>query len=234
MTSTDRTFVRDQYEFEDRLETRRAVWRGDSHGRQPQDVAAASIASVAPTSILEVGCGTGEFAARLLGEHPTATLVATDQSMRMVNLTRKGGVDARVADVMDLPFDDARFDVVVAMWMLYHVPDLYRALAQVRRVLRPGGLFVAATNGDEHLADLLREAGGDRLITQFSIENGRAALETHFDYVKQSYLATRAVFPDHASAQSYLATFDAGLGEALPLFDGGREYAGATCVFTAW
>jgi len=150
MTSTDRTFVRDQYESEDRLETRRAVWRGDSQGRQPQDVAAASIASVAPTSILEVGCGTGEFAARLLGEHPTATLVATDQSMRMVNLTRKGGVDARVADVMDLPFDDARFDVVVAMWMLYHVPDLYRALAQVRRVLRPGGRLVLV---DENFDD---------------------------------------------------------------------------------
>ena len=234
MTFTDPASVREHYSSEDRLETRLAVWRGDSEGRQPQDLAAASIGSEAPNEILEVGCGTGAFAARLLSELPAATLIATDQSMRMVELTRQRGVDARVADVMDLPFGDATFDVVVAMWMLYHVPDLEGALAQVRRVLRPGGLFVAATNGDEHLADLLGEAGGDRLITQFSLENGRAALARHFGHVERSEVATRAVFPDHASAQAYLATFDPRLAEALPAFDGGREYAGAGCVFTAW
>ena len=74
----------------------------------------------------------------------------------MVELTRERGVDARVADAMDLPFEDASFDAVVAMWMLYHVPDLDVALAEVRRVLRPGGLFVAVTNGDAHMAGLLR------------------------------------------------------------------------------
>jgi SAM-dependent methyltransferase len=145
---------------------------------------------------------------------------------------------------MDLPFADASFDVVVAMWMLYHVPDLHAALAQVRRVLRPGGLFVAATNGDGHLADLMAEAGGDQLITQFSSENGNAALAAHFDHVEQAQIATRAVFADHRAAQAYLATFDqqpgekagahAGLSQRLPMFEGEREYAGATSVFTAW
>ena len=234
MTFTDQASVRESYESEGRLQTRLAVWRGDVQGRHPQDVAAAAIASVGPTSILEVGCGTGVFAARLLAEHPASTLIATDQSTRMVELTRDRGVHARVADVMDLPFGDATFDVVVAMWMLYHVPDLAGALSQVRRVLRPGGLFVAATNGDEHLADLLGEAGGDRLVTQFSLENGRAALTAQFEHVGRSDLATRAVFADHGGAQAYLATFDAGLADALPPYDGGREYAGASCVFTAW
>jgi len=234
MTFTDPASVREHYESEGRLETRRAVWRGDSLGRQPQDVAAAAIASVAPASILEVGCGTGAFAARLRSEHPGARLIATDQSRRMVELTRERGVDARVADVMDLPFGDGSFDVVAAMWMLYHAPGLAGALEQVARVLRPGGLFVAATNGDEHLADLLTDAGGDRLITQFSRENGGAALATQFDHVERSDLATRAVFADHAGAQAYLATFDPGLADALPHFEGEREYAGASCVFTAW
>ncbi len=213
-------------------EIRRAVWHGDSKGRQPQDLAAAAIAAVAPTSILEVGCGTGVFAARLLKEHPTARLIATDQSARLVALTHERGVDARIADLMALPFDDASFDVVVAMWMLYHVPDLQGALAQVRRVLRPGGLFMAVTKGDQHMAGLLREAGGDPWITQLSSENGSQALATHFDHVEQSHIATRAVFPDHASAQAYLASFDPDLAAALPVFAGEREYAGATCVFT--
>ena len=94
------------------------------------------MASVAADMTFEIGCGIGEFAVGLLSVHANATLIETDQSMRKVDLRRKGGVDAPVADVMDLPFDEEQLDVVVAMWMPHHVPDLCRALGQVRRVLR--------------------------------------------------------------------------------------------------
>jgi ubiquinone/menaquinone biosynthesis C-methylase UbiE len=149
----------------------------------------------------------------------------------LVQLKRERGVEAQVADVMNLPFDDASFDVVAAMWMLYHVPDLDGALTQIRRVPGRGGLFVAVTNVDEHMAGLLREAGGDPLITTFSTETGSASLARHFDRVEQTDLATRAMFADHSGAQPYLATFDTALAAALPVFSGGREYAGATSVF---
>lgn len=188
-------------------------------------MAAAAIAAADPERLLEVGCGTGAFAERLTAENPTCSIVATDQSARLVELTAARGVDAHVADVMHLRFPDASFDIVVAMWMLYHVPDLDRGLAEVRRVLRPGGTFVAATNGDNHLAQLLVDAGGQPLVTQFSTENGAAALSRHFDDVHQSDLATLAMFPDHASACAYLATFDESLAANLPPFDGPREYA---------
>lgn len=48
----------------------------------------------------------------------------------------------------------------IDMAVTYHVADLHRALTEVRRVLRPGGLFVSVTNGDRHLAALLADAGG--------------------------------------------------------------------------
>ena len=134
------------------------------------------------------------------------------------------------ADVMALPFLDDSFDVVAAMWRLYHVPDLHEGLAEIRRVLRPSGALVATTNGDKHLAELLTEAGGAPLITQFSTENGSAALHRHFDHVSQTELATQAVFCDHAQASAYLATFDDTLAASLPPFEGPREYAGATSV----
>ena len=85
--------------------------------------------------------------------------------------------------MQDLPFGDESFDVVAALWMLYHVADVDKALAQIRRVLRPGGLFVAVTNGDGHLADLRREAGGDAEVTGFSTQNGEAQLRAHFTEV---------------------------------------------------
>ena len=229
----DPEVVRDQYADESRLEIRRSVWRPTTDGTTPQDVAAAAVAAAHPTRLLEVGCGTGAFAERLAAENPGCSIVATDQSFRFVDLTGARGVEARVANVMDLPFPDTSFDVVVAMWMLYHMSDLDRGLAEVRRVLRPGGTLVAATNGDGHLADLLVDAGGQPLVTQFSTENGAVALGRHFADVHQTDVATRAVFPDHASACAYLATFDESLAAGLPAFGGAREYAGATSVFLA-
>ncbi|HET6625127.1 MAG TPA: methyltransferase domain-containing protein [Nocardioidaceae bacterium] len=225
--------VASQYRDETRLETRRAVWQPYAGTPGPHDLAADAVRATRPRRILEVGCGTGGFAQRLAAENPATAVVATDRSPRLVELAAKRGVDAAVADVQHLPFGDAELDVVVAMWMLYHVPDLDLALHEVRRVLRPGGVFVAVTNGEDHLAQLLAEAGGGPMITQFSSENGGEVLARHFDEVRRDDVATRAVFESHAEARAYLATFDEVLAERLPTYQGPREYAGATSVFRA-
>ena len=64
------------------------------------------------------------------------------------------------------------------------------------------------TNGDEHVAGLRRDGGGGPVVTQFSTQNGEAALARHFDHVSREDLATRAVFPDHAAAE-VVACFEA-------------------------
>jgi SAM-dependent methyltransferase len=229
---SDPDHVREQYATEDRLVTRRAVWHPTDDGLDPETEALRAIdrALVGDARVLEVGCGTGAMAERIHAL-PGVTLVATDFSPRFVELTAARGVDARQADICYLPFEDDAFDVVFAGWMLYHVRDLERALNEVRRVLRPGGTFVAVTNGNDHLADLRREAGGKPEVTQFSSETGESVLRRRFDDVRRHDLATRAVFPDHATAQAYLDSN----GEALvlPPFDGQREYAGAVTVFEA-
>ena len=229
----DADAVRAQYASEDNLQTRRSVWRPTADGRDPVEVAAAVVRASGARAILEVGCGTGVFADRLRTENPEATVIATDQSERLVELTADRGVDARVADVQDLPFPDASFDLVAAMWMLYHVPDLDRGLAEIRRVLRPEGRFLAVTNGNESLAQLRRDAGGEALVTQFSSENGEEALRRHFGHVSREDLDTRAVFPDHAAAVAYLETLPTETAWRLPPFDGPREYAGHVTLFVA-
>ena len=229
----DRDVVRRQYATETNLETRRSVWRPTADGRDPVEVAASVVRASGPRSVLEVGCGTGAFAERMTAENPEATVIATDQSARFVELTATRGVDARLADVQDLPFADGSFDLVAALWMLYHVPDLDQGLAEVRRVLRPGGRFLAVTNGDEHVADLRREAGAAPVVTAFSSENGEESLGRHFDEVRREDLRTRAVFPDHATAVAYLESSNEGLGPGLPHFEGPRVYAGHVTVFVA-
>lgn len=233
MSITDHAFVQQQYADEGNLETRRAIWWPDADGRDPATEALAAIVAAHPHSILEVGCGTGAFAARIQAALPDAALVATDQSERFVVLTRERGVRAKHADVESLPLTDDSVDVVAAMWMLYHVADLDRGLAEIARVLRPGGLLVAATNGDRHLADLREAAGGAALLTEFSRENGADRLAPHFVDIARQDFATRAVFADHAQAMAYLASSHEDVAWDLPWFDASREFAGASSVFTA-
>ena len=65
---------------------------------------------------------------------------------------------------MEIPYEAHSFDAVIANMMLYHVPDIDRALAQIRRVLKPDGWFACAMNGErgmdaQALCDVTRENG---------------------------------------------------------------------------
>jgi ubiquinone/menaquinone biosynthesis C-methylase UbiE len=230
--------VREQYATEDNLATRTSVWQPGPSGTDPHELVLKEVRSALPANrgmrdVLEVGCGTGVFAERLLRELPGVALLAVDQSPRFVELTRERGVPAQVQDVQHLLAGDASYDVVLALWMLYHVPDLNRALAEVRRVLRPGGRFVAVTNGDEHTADLRREAGGDAVRTTFSSENGEASLRRHFETVTRQDIETRAVFADRATALAYLESSNEEIAWSPPEDGWPREYAGYPTVFIA-
>ena len=113
---------------------------------------------------LDAGCGTGAFLVPLARR-------LTPQGARVIGLDLAEGTlgQARarvqveglpviciIGDVEALPFDDGSFDLVLANYMLYHVPNLEQAIAELRRVLRPGGVLLAATNGEGHMRDLWR------------------------------------------------------------------------------
>ena len=131
--------------------------------------------------VLEVGCGSGEMAERLHAL-PGVSLVATDYSDDLVELAAARGVDARQADICYLPFDPASFDVVYAGWVLDHVRDIQRALAEVRRVLRPGGTFVAVTAAEDTTTGQRRH--------RFSSETAERLLSSRFDDVRRQDLET--------------------------------------------
>lgn len=228
---TDPAFVRDQYSTEAGLTTRASIWHPTAEGLTPHDVVLAGLRAALPRQVLDVGCGTGALAERISNEL-RCEVTGVDQSERMVELTAARGIRALVADAGDLPFDDDTYDAVLAAWMLYHVVDLDRALSEIRRVLRPGGVFIAVTNGDDHLADLLAAAGEEKVPSQFSRENGEDSLRRHFDHVDAEHLHTRAI-ADHDQASRYLASSSRHVAAQLPPYNGSREFTGAVTVFTA-
>jgi ubiquinone/menaquinone biosynthesis C-methylase UbiE len=231
MRIDDPAHVREQYLTEDNLETRRSVWHPTADGRDPTTEALAAIVADNPLRILEVGPGTGMFAARLAAALPDASLATIDQSEHFVEMTRARAIDSRLGDAQDLPYADASFDVVAAMWMLYHVADVDRALAEMRRVLRPGGLLVAVTNGDGHVADLRREAGGQPIVTEFSSQNGEQRLRRHFSEVSRTDLVPQAIFLDRAAALAYLRSSEEPVEWRLGEFDEPRAYDGEATIF---
>jgi ubiquinone/menaquinone biosynthesis C-methylase UbiE len=96
--------------------------------------------------ILDAGCGAGPLSARL--RERGAEVAGFDSSAAMVDLARKrlgDDVDLRVAALGEpLPYDDASFDDVVSSHVLHYLEDWGPALAELRRVLRPGGRLIVA------------------------------------------------------------------------------------------
>jgi demethylmenaquinone methyltransferase/2-methoxy-6-polyprenyl-1,4-benzoquinol methylase len=95
--------------------------------------------------LLDLGTGTGDLATEAWRRDPTARVVAGDFTLEMMRVGRDrlgrplawAGVDA-----LNIPFPDATFDAVVSGFLLRNVVDVPRALAEQRRVLRPGGRIV--------------------------------------------------------------------------------------------
>jgi NADH dehydrogenase [ubiquinone] 1 alpha subcomplex assembly factor 5 len=102
---------------------------------------------------LDLGCRTGTMARVLQGRKGIEALIASDLSPDMV---RQAGRPAIAADEELLPFADASFDLVVSNLSLHWVNDLPGALIQLRRALKPDGLFVGAILGGETLFELRR------------------------------------------------------------------------------
>ena len=156
----------------------------------------------ANAQVLELGCGPAKFWTENVGRIPqTWEVTLSDFSEGMLAEAKRnvqglnGSFSFRQLDAQDIPFDSASFDAVIANHMLYHVPDIPKALAEVRRVLKPGGKLYAATNGPGHLKELkdleaqflaaelshkFREAIGSR---SFSLQNGEALLEPSFSNI---------------------------------------------------
>ena len=119
----------------------------ERYARQPFMAEAVGFSRYSGKELLEIGCGLGtdllEFArggARVTGLDLTPAVVAL--ARRRFELEGASG-NFVVGDAERLPFADNRFDVVYSFGVLHHTPDTGRAFAEVRRILRPGGVLVS-------------------------------------------------------------------------------------------
>ena len=112
-----------------------------------------------PRRILDAGCGTGALTERLACRYRGARVVALDIAPAMLARARRRGPWLRrpacvCGDIEALPLASGRFDLVVSSLALQWCPDLERALAELARVLAPGGLLLLSTFGPDTLREL--------------------------------------------------------------------------------
>ncbi len=152
-----------------------------------------------PAKMLELGCGPANLWRDNLDRLPEAAeILLTDSSEGMLAKARQNMADCpifhyQVVDAQNtpLPFQDGRFDRVIANHMLYHLSARQAALSEICRILAPGGILYASTVGERHLCEITElihrfdpslSAWGN-VADSFKLENGAAQLTPWFSQV---------------------------------------------------
>lgn len=200
---TDQQYLKtDQYKDSSNLDARVTIhqrfstnpygwmnWVFDSLLKLPEDA-----------NILELGCGPGYLWKENANRIPAGwRITISDLSPGMLdaawrNLVVTGrAFQFKEIDAQSIPYEDETFDVVIANHMLYHVPDRAKAIAEIKRVLRPGGRFIATTVGENHMKQMMdwyRQIHISKIwesfANPFSLENGFDQLKPYFPEIALS------------------------------------------------
>jgi len=226
--SGDRSGNETQYGSKKRLQTRVEVHQRYSLSPYAFTAWALDQAGLSGTErALDAGCGSGAWLfplAERLSAHG-GTVIGLDLSEGMLADIREEAdryphVRLQAGDVQDLPYEDGTFDFVMANFMLYHVPDIDRALRELKRVLKPAGRLMAATNSeysmrplwDAHLACQRRAGIPEAIVAQsvpefrFSLENGHGFLRPHFPWFETRLLHDALAFAEPEPLLDYYAS----------------------------
>lgn len=170
-------------------------------------------------SVLDVGCGAGTYYLPLMQSWGELQYFGLDFSAGML-LKHPGTNKVIQAQANHLPYPDNSFDVVMANHMIYHLQDIDAALVEFRRVLKPGGVLMAATNSVQTMPELqvlmrraillLSRGGSSHISTPqptshlFALENGTRQLARHFYAVVRHDLPSKLVFQEVEPIMRYL------------------------------
>ena len=150
--------------------------------------------------ILELGCGDGSLWTACTGSVPEdCRILLSDISEGMVREARRAlpagdpRFSFRVIDAQEIPLDEDSCDIVIANHVLFYCEDIPKVCRQVRRVLRPGGIFACSTYGAAHMQEITRLVqefdprivlSAEKLQNRFGLENGAAILQEEFEDVE--------------------------------------------------
>lgn len=174
------------------------------------------------SKVLELGCGSGKFWAKNiddLDESIDVTLSDFSKSMlriaksKLKNLGRE--FKFKEINAESIPYEDNTFDIVLAQHMLYFVPDINQALSEIKRVLKPGGVFYVTANSSDtmkELNEIMNDFDPDSGLnsngysTRFELENGERILKKYFNNIEVEVLNGKIIVNDPKPVVEYKAS----------------------------
>lgn len=146
-------------------------------------------------SILDLGCGPGYLWINNIDKIPAQwKIVLSDISPQMLHESRERilrTMDYTMMDIQALPFARMRFDVIVASFVLHHIPQLEQSIIDIRKRLTGKGELLAVTSGEAHMGELKTwmstfgiESGNWIADSKFTLQNGTGILSEYFDRIE--------------------------------------------------
>lgn len=125
------------------------------------------------------------------------------------NIGEHPNIHYEVVNAEELPYEDERFDIVIANMMLYHIPNLDKAVSEIRRVLKNDGIFYCATygeNGVESFINQMLNVQTERQHT-FTLQNGKDILEYWFSSVEKLEYVDKLLISNRSDLVEYIQSF---------------------------
>lgn len=214
--------VREQYKTDEKLRVRNNLHSYNINKTDWTNWCFSKMQFPSNARILELGCGMGD----LWNKNSSSikddwSITLSDFSKGMLNSAKENLSKAphnfsfKQIDAQDIPYKDGSFDVVIARHMLYLVPDIEKAVSEIKRVLAKGGVFYVTTNSNEAMAELnelvkkfdpklgLHNNG---MCDRFDLENGYPLLKRYFDEISLDLFEGKIIVDTAEPVVSYKAS----------------------------
>jgi ubiquinone/menaquinone biosynthesis C-methylase UbiE len=230
----DRAFLREvQYRTDANLAARQSIYAYQDPPSNLMGQVLDLAAPAGPEVVADVGCGNGLYLAELARRGHAGHVLGIDMSTGMLRAARQRAADAGwpglallAADATALPLRDRAADLTLAMHMLYHVPEPRRAIAELRRVTRPGGRVVVGLNGSDHLREMrdviaaaLASIGhglGAPIRERIRLDEGEILLRSVFGSVSRHDFVSKLLLPGPEPVADYVRSMPVGTYAASP------------------
>lgn len=221
---SDQPFLREvQYATDRNLAARQSIYAYQEPKLDLPSAVLDALDLAGAETVADVGCGNGRYLAELGRRGHQGDLVGLDASPGMLAAARgqSPGAGLAVGDAVALPLRDGAADLTLAMHMLYHLPDPAAAIAELRRVTKPGGRVVLGLNDTGHLhemraivnAVLLSRGRDERMAGErIALDAGAELAAGCFDSVIRLDFVGELKLPDPGPVASYVRSMSVNLG----------------------